>query len=271
VQLKERRAVIETLRLSLVQMRCEKGAIDANLEAMSGYVAEAARRGVDIIGFPEMSITGYVDPGRQPEAVLQLDGPEVAQVVELTRGGPMTLLAGLVEANPVGKPYITQIAARDGDLLGFYRKATIEDEELAWFAPGDDVPVFAHQGLTFGMAICADIGNPQVFAACARQGASLVFELAAPGLYGEQETRDWPAGFQWWRGMCEKHLSVYTREHGMWIAVATQAGRTVDEDFPGGGYVYAPDGRCLYATDDWQPGAAYVEIEFAALRLRVLP
>lgn len=262
--------MIEHLRLSLVQMRCEKGAIGANLAVMSNYVDEAVSRGVDIVGFPEMCITGYIDPGRCPEAVLRLDGPKVAQVVAMTRARPITLLAGLVEANPRGKPFITQIAARDGHLLGFYRKVTIEDEELEWFDRGDGVPVFAHQGLTFGMAICADIGNPQVFAACARQGARVVFELAAPGLYGEQETRDWQAGFEWWRGMCEEHLSAYAREHGMWIAVATQAGRTVDEDFPGGGYVFAPDGRCLYAADDWLPRAVYVEVELASMNLRVL-
>jgi predicted amidohydrolase len=252
--------VIEHLRVSLVQMRCEKCAIDANLAATSYYVAQA----------PEMSITGYVDPRQHPEALLRLEGPEVAQVVEMTRGRPITVLAGLVEANPAGKPYITQIVARDGDLLGCYRKVTIEDEEVDWFATGDVVPVFAHQGLTFGVAICADIGNPQVFAACARQGARVVFEVAAPGLYGEQDTRDWDAGFQWWRGMCETHLGAYASEHGTWIAVATQAGRTVDEDFPGGGYVFAPDGRCLYATDSGSPGVAYVEIGFATMRLRVL-
>ena len=28
----------------------------------------------------------------------------------------------------------------------------------------------------------------------------------------------------------------HTQEYGTWVAVATQAGRTVDEDLPGGGY-----------------------------------
>ena len=49
----------------------------------------------------------------------------------------------------------------------------------------------------------------------------------------------------------------------MWIAVATQAGRTVDEDFPGGGYLFAPGGKTAFATNDWTPGAAYLEINLA--------
>jgi hypothetical protein len=54
--------------------------------------------------------------------------------------------------------------------------------------------------------ICADIGNEQIFAECARQGAQIVFELAAPGLYGEQATRNWQSGFAWWEGECQNYF-----------------------------------------------------------------
>ena len=252
---------MKTVRVGLIQMRCEKGAIAANLDAISHTLAAAAAIDVDVLGFPEMSITGYVAPTRYPRAILRLDGPEIAQLLDMTRGLPTTLLAGLVEANPHGKPFITQIAVRDGRLLGHYRKRTIEDEEAEWFSPGDTVPVFCHDTITFGIAICADLGDREVFAECARQGARIVFELAAPGLYGEQATRDWRFGFEWWQGECQTHLSQHARDFGLWIAVATQAGRTVDEDFPGGGHLFAPDGRRLHATPDWSPGTLYLEID----------
>jgi hypothetical protein len=44
--------------------------------------------------------------------------------------------------------------------------------------------------------------------------------------------------------------------------VATAAGRTVDEDFPGGGYLFAPDGTRVYATKDWNPCEVWLEIDF---------
>jgi predicted amidohydrolase len=138
------------IKIGLIQMRCEKGAMVENLDRLSRYFYEAVAQDLDVIGFPEMSITGYVDPTRYPGAILALDGPQVAQVLE---------------TNPQGKPFITQIAVRDGELLGFYRKITIEDEEVEWFAPGDKVPVFRHGDLTFGMAIpplvtsCPDLGD----------------------------------------------------------------------------------------------------------------
>ncbi len=250
------------LRIGLVQMCCEKGALDQNLETIAGYLTQAARRKLDFLVFPEMSLSGYADPSKFPQAVLRLDGPEVKAFLELTRDLHTTVLLGLIEENPRGKPWITQIAARQGQLLGSYRKLTVKDEEEDWFSAGDrGVPVFQHGNISFGIAICADIDNELVFAECARQGAQIVFECAAPGLYGEQETRDWRAGFEWWRDQCQEQLSRYARQYHLWIPVATQAGRTVDEDFPGGGYLFAPDGRCLYATPDWSPGTLYLELE----------
>jgi predicted amidohydrolase len=43
-------------------MRCEKATISENLERMNDYLAKAATRQVDFVGFPEMSLTGYADP-----------------------------------------------------------------------------------------------------------------------------------------------------------------------------------------------------------------
>lgn len=254
------------LRIGLVQMRCEKGDIAANLGAIAAYLRTGRERGIDmergidIMCFPEGSITGYVDPRRYPEAVLSLSDPAIAQFAALTRTGPVTALAGIIERNPDGLPYITQIVARDGEVLGFLRKRTIPEEAADLFAPATTAGVFAHPEIPFGIAICADIDNAALFAEHARGGARVIFEVAAPGLYGDQATRDWAAGYDWWEGKCATKLGRYAREYGVYIAIATQAGRTRDEDFPGGGYVFGPDGQRLSATADWSEGVLYATI-----------
>lgn len=252
-----------TLRIALVQMLCPKGDVDGNLRAIERQVREAAARGVDLLLFPEMSITGYIDPAKWPDAVLTLESAAIRRFVALTDGLPMAASAGLVEHNPAGKPFITQLVARDGAMIVVYRKITVVDEEADWFAPGAAPCAFIHEGNVCGLAICADIDNPGLFAACAERGARLVLHAAAPGLYGEQATRDWQSGFDWWRGECHEKLGGYARQHGLWIATATQAGRTVDEDFPGGGYVFAPDGRCAAESADWSPGFLDAELPLA--------
>ena len=259
------------LTIALVQMRSEKGAIAANLAATAAYLRQATEAGANIAVFPEASLTGYVDPTRYPQAALGLDGPEMAEFVALTRGSSVTAIAGLLEARPGGAlPYLTQIAVRDGALLGVYRKRTIPAEEAHLFAPGPDsaanTPIFSAAGVSCGLAVCADIDCPAVFADAARAGAQLVFECAAPGLYGAQETRDWRSGHAWWRGECHMKLGRYAGDYGLFIGVATAAGRTSDEDFPGGGYVFGPDGACLAETADWREGMLVAEVPIAAQR-----
>ena len=251
---------MKTIKLGLVQMRCEKGAIDENLASTHAYLQAGMSQGVDIMCFPEMSITGYANPLRYPEAVLQLDGPEVARLVNMTKDMHITAIAGLIEGNPHGKPFITQIVAHAGKVLGVYRKQTIAEDEADWFAPGSTAAVFQHPKVRFGVSICADIDTPDIFAEQARLGAQIVFEAAAPGLYGSQATRNWLSGYQWWQNNCLHKLGHYAQDNSISIAVATQAGRTIDEDFPGGGYVFGPNGTCLFSTSDWSEGILYVEL-----------
>ncbi|MCB9136410.1 MAG: carbon-nitrogen hydrolase family protein [Anaerolineales bacterium] len=253
-----------SLRIALVQMRCEKAAITENLAAIAEILTEAEKRQIDIVGFPEMSLTGYADPTRYPEAIITLDGSEVAALCEVSRAFSGMALVGLIERNPRGKPFITHIAVRGGQVEGVYRKVTIDEDEAPYFAPGKEVPVFVYEGLTFGIAICADIENREVFARCQAQGARVVFELAAPGLYGAQETRNWQSGYEWWEGECQTYLSGYAKDLGLWIFVATQAGRTVDEDFPGGGFVFNPAGERVFATEGWEPGIEFLEVDLVS-------
>ena len=252
------------VKIALVQMICEKAAIARNLAQTAQYIEQATAESVNIIAFPETNLTGYVNPEQHPTMILRLDGPEVTQACALTEGKSLTALVGILEENPDGKPFISQLVVRDGRLVGVYRKMTqgeAEDGSLEdWHAVGASVPVFQHDALTFGIAICADSGNEHVFAECARQGARIVFEVAAPGLFGDQAARDWESGFRWWEGDCQTLLSRYAATYGIWIAVATQAGRTIDEDFPGGGYVFAPDGRRIFATPDGSAGMVVVEV-----------
>jgi predicted amidohydrolase len=249
------------IKIGLIQMRCEKSAMAENIRKMETYIIEAEKRRIDIISFPEMSITGYAKPLKYPQAIIRLDGPEINAILKISMGRKVTILAGLIEENADGKPFITQAVIRNGELTEYYRKITIKDEENDWFSPGNIGHIFIHNNLTFGIAICADIGNEDLFGEYARKGAHMVFELAAPGLYGDQATRNWKSGFEWWEGQCLKLLGSYAQKYKIWIAVATQAGRTIDEDFPGGGYVFSPDGLRMLATPDWSPQALYLTLD----------
>lgn len=242
--------------ISLVQQNCQKARFADNLASTARFVSQTD---ADIVCFPEMSLTGYLDPVRHAESVLRLDSAEVRDFCALSTG--RTLVAGIVEHNPAGNPFITQIVATDGKLAGAYRKVNVAPDERDMFGAGSERPIFTAAGVRFGIAVCYDVGHGDLFDAYAGAGADLVLLAAAPGLYGEQETRDWGSGFQWWRGECRRHLADSANRNGIWIGVATQSGRTVDEDFPGGGYLFAPDGSVAAETPDHTEQALTVSVE----------
>jgi predicted amidohydrolase len=242
------------LSLALVQMRCQKAAIEDNIKEMRRYLDQAKGAKADIVCFPEMNITGYIDPRQHPGAVISRDHPAIKEINGLSREYHTTIIAGFVEQNNADKPFITQFVAEGGSIKGYYRKKTVKEEEIKRFSPGEEQPIFTIKGLTYGLSICADLDDGNIFKELARQGAKMVIECAAPGLYGDQKTRNWQEGYDWWRGECFGKLGKYAADNGIHIAVATQAGRTTDEDFPGGGYLFSPDGRCLTQSADWKEG-----------------
>ncbi len=241
-------------------MHCPKGEIQKNLAATQKYIQEAASKNVDFICFPEMSITGYINSGNFPGALLSMDSSEVAQFIKMTRNNNVTAIAGIAEKNPNGQPFITQMIAHKGALLGFYRKTNIAKDEKGLFLPGSKIAAFSHPLTKLGVSICADIDKREIFEEYANQGAQIIFEAAAPGLYGSQKTRNWQNGFNWWKNECWTKLGTYARTYKIHIAVATQAGRTIDEDFPGGGYVFDRSGETIYAAPDWKEGVLCADV-----------
>lgn len=252
---------MKQIELGLVQMHCPKGEAQTNLTTTQKYIKEAASKNVDFICFPEMSITGYINSNNFPEALLSLDSSEITRFIKMTENNNVTAIAGIAEKNPNGQPFITQIIAHRGALLGYYRKINIVKDEKGLFSSGSKISIFNHPLLKFGVSVCADIDKREIFEEYTKQGAKIIFESAAPGLYGAQATRNWQSGFNWWKNECWTKLGTYARTYKIYIAVATQAGRTIDEDFPGGGYVFNPSGETIYSTPDWKDGILYADID----------
>ena len=233
------------LKLALAQIRCEKGDWQVNLDTITRCMEEASRHGCHIAVFPEGSMSGFVDARSFPGAVRALDAPEIASFVEATGKYNIAASVGFIEESGADKPFVTQVLAQNARITGVYRKVNIEGEELPVYTPGTEQPVFAlalPQGeLTCALAICADSDRPDLFKTFAEKGARIVFHSSAPGLYGTRTDEvGWRDGYDWYRGHLAERLPVWARDNSLFIAVATQAGATIDEDFPGGSYIFGP-------------------------------
>lgn len=246
------------MRLALASIRCEKGDLDANLARHVDVLEQALRQGCDLAVFPEMSLTGSVDPRVRPDHLVGVDDAAVGELIDQARRRHVAVLFGVAESAP-GGPFITQAYAHHGAIRGIQRKRHLGEDEEGYLT-GRETLRAELGAVRFGSVICAEGSEPWAWDRSSA-GASLVCFSSAPGLYGRRTTEaSWRSGFEWWDG----HGLAQVREHaarlGVWVAMATQAGSTIDEDFPGIAALVAPSGEVVERLPGWDEGVLVVDV-----------
>ena len=204
---------------------------------------EARDAGCAVAVFPEMSLTGSLDPARTPELLITLDDPAVAAMAALTAEIGVAAVFGISERGERGAAHITQVVAEHGRVVGVQRKRHLGEGEESYRAADADATIEL-SGARCAIAICAESGIDRPFAHAVAVGAKLVLFCAAPGLYGRRiDEAAWRRGWEWWRAEGVGAAQRHAREQHLWIAVATQAGSTHDEDFPGVAALVDPEGN----------------------------
>jgi len=244
----------------LAAIRCEKGDLDGNLAAHLRVLAEAAAAGCDLVLFPEMSLTGSVDPAVHPGRLVAAGHRAVAALVRATGDRDIAACFGIAARTAAGLPMIAQIVAAGGAVAGIQFKRYLGEGEEA-YAAGSESVLFTHAGVGFAVAICAEAGYDSPFDSAAAAGVPLVLFPAAPGLYGRRDTDEsWRRGLSWWESAGLADARRHAGRLGIWIALAGQAGSTADEDFPGLAALVAPDGSVAARLPDWRAGLLVVDL-----------
>jgi predicted amidohydrolase len=248
------------VRILLSALRCEKGAIETNLAEHQRVLGEARDAGCSLAVFPEMSLTGSVDPSRTPDRLVTLDDPGVIALSAFTRETGVAAAFGIAEIAENGDAHIVQVVAARGRILGVQRKRHLGEGEESFTAADVDA-VFDLDGVRCAIAICAESRNDRPFARAVAAHARLVLLCAAPGLYGRRiDEAAWKRGWEWWRADGLGDAQRHARERGVWIAVSTQAGSTHDEDFPGVAALVDPTGSVCAELPDWHAGSLIVDV-----------
>jgi predicted amidohydrolase len=215
------------MRILLAAVTCEKGDVDGNLVRHLDLVHEAADAGCDLAVFPEMSLTGSVDQIRHGEHAVTVDDPAVRQLAAAAGGLGVEAVVGLGERDG-DDLYISQVHLRDGEVAGVQRKRKLGEGEEG-FATSDRTERFACGDVPFGIVICAESHMAFTWEASVAAGERLVCFASAPGL-DERCTDEatWRSGFDWWGTAGLADARHQAKRLGVWVAMATQAGSTVD-------------------------------------------
>jgi predicted amidohydrolase len=138
--------------------------VKTNLAATIEKIEAAKAKGVDLLVFPELSLTGYFVRERYHEAALRMDSPEIRQLAGATKG--TAAVVGFIEESPAMNFYNSALVAVDGEILFAYRKLNLPNygvfEERKIFSGGKHVRVFKLKGLTIAPFICNDLWHPSL-------------------------------------------------------------------------------------------------------------
>jgi predicted amidohydrolase len=246
------------MRILLAAVNAQKGDLDGNLARHQAALEQARVQGCQLAVFPELSLTGSVDPRRHPGRALAVGAAPVRALLAATSRTGVAAVFGIAERDADGC-YITQVYGHDGRLGGTYRKRHLGEGEEG-YRTGEGAGVFQLGAARFGVTLCAEgeVDFPWDDAVAA--GASVVLFCSAPGLDGRRtDERGWRDGHGWWLSAGLGDARRHARRLGVPVAMATQAGATEDEDFPGLAALVSPAGE-VARLPDWRPGSLVVDV-----------
>ncbi len=159
------------LRIAAGQFAPARGCIDENMRYHEMLIKSAAAADVDLIFFPELSLTGY-----EPEMAVDLALPDESclnPLQILSDRYDMTIIVGAPLRVKERKPAIGAWVVSSKRPVSCYRKIHLHPGESDYFSAGDAVCVFRERSFNVGMAICADAGQPVHAERTVQQGAEV--------------------------------------------------------------------------------------------------
>jgi NAD+ synthase (glutamine-hydrolysing) len=227
---------MQTLRVGLAQINTTVGDLGGNARKVREWIVRARDVGVDLVAFPELTITGYPPEDLLLRPRFIADNLEALDsVLEACHG--ITAVVGYVALD--GSDIFNAAAViHDGRIVDTYRKQHLPNygvfDELRYFRSDEACPVYTIGGLGVGVNICEDIWYPgDPTRSQALGGAQVIVNInGSPYHAGKRRFR-------------EEMLAGRARDYGVAIVYTNQVGGQDELVFDGGSMVLGPAGELL--------------------------
>jgi NAD+ synthase (glutamine-hydrolysing) len=224
-----------SLRVALAQINTTIGDLDGNVARVLDYVERARALGVDIVSFPELTVSGYPPEDLLLRPAFVRDNLEALDaVVKGCRG--ITAVVGFVD--PDGAIYNSAAVIHDGKLADVYHKQRLPNygvfDEVRYFRPGQGFSVYTVAGVGVGVNVCEDIwfpGDPTE--AQAKAGAQVIVNINGSPFHAGK------------RGFRQEMLATRANDYGVFVCYTNQVGGQDELVFDGGSMVLSPDGELV--------------------------
>jgi predicted amidohydrolase len=255
-----------TVRLS--QLNPTLGDLKHNLELHLREVDAARRQGIDLLVFPELSLTGYFLKDQVNDLAIRLEDPLLARLLAMSN--ELSIVVGFVEHGPGDQLYNAMAFLEGGRVLHVHRKVHLVSygmfDEARDFAPGADFrPIESRLG-RLGLSICEDfwhVGGGYTY--FLERCDALIVPSASPA-------RGISAGDEGLRSVAvwDTLLSAQALLFQCWILYCNRVGWEDGIGFAGHSAIFGPEGRRRAQLEGLSPGRLDQRLNSATLeRTRV--
>ncbi|MDU2065677.1 MAG: carbon-nitrogen family hydrolase [Sporomusaceae bacterium] len=239
------------MKIAMIQMNIESGAIEHNRQHGLQLTEKAAAAGAEVIVLPELWTSGY--SLRQVESFAEKeDGPTLRGLKRIAQQYNITIVGGSIAYRRDGAVYNHIPVFNGKGALTDYQKVHLFSlfKESRFFQSGDKLCLFSIGDWKVGVAICYDLRFPEMFRTLKLKGASVIFVPA-----------EWPSirGANW-----QVLAQARAVENQLFICAVNCVGQHKGQPFYGHSLLVGPDGTILAEGDDTEQ-ILYGEVDQTAI------
>jgi N-carbamoylputrescine amidase len=218
----------QKFQVGLVQMAMSADPQE-NVEKAAARVADAARRGAQVVCLPELYRSPYFCQ-REDAALFDLaepvPGPSTERLSKVARDHGVAVVVPIFERRAPGLYHNSAVVLdADGTTAGLYRKMHVPDDpafyEKFYFTPGDlGFRAIDVRFARLGVLICWDQWYPEGARLTALRGAELLFYPTAIGWHPHEKASHGAAQRDAWRTVQRGHAIA----NGCFVAAVNRVG-----------------------------------------------
>ena len=237
------------LTVGLAQIDCRLGAVEANLERHLDWIAKARERQVELLLFPELSLTGYRLLHLTSRVAIRLDDSPVVERLKAATTD-MSVVVGLVEESKEGFLYNSAVLISHGEIAHVHRKLYLPTygifQEGRFFGQGERLDLAPVNGDALGLLVCEDLWHPHLARRLALAGGKLLAVLSAgPGRIGSGEKLE---SQDTWECLTRSTALVNT----CWLTYCNRVGWEEGSFYAGASHIVRPDGQILMRAANFE-------------------
>jgi NAD+ synthase (glutamine-hydrolysing) len=243
------------LRVAISQMNSVVGDFKYNVNCIKNSLKEATKFGVDLILFPELTLTGY-----PPEDLLLKDDfiTKNKKTLKNLALGVKEIVAVVGYVEKVKRNlYNSAALLYKGKVIGNYRKMILPNygvfDEKRYFTEGDEPTCFVMNGIKIGLTICEDIWdvNGPGKQICEDGQADILLNISSsPYFKGKGKAR-------------ENMIRQRARQYKAHIVYANLIGGQDELVFDGHSLVVAPDGTFVTKGNAFEEEMIYADLKIS--------